>query len=338
MKRYLSCLMIVFLSGYLATAQNQVLEEYIREGLQSNKGLIQKQLDYRSDLAALKEARGLFFPDLSFNARYTRAEGGRTIVFPVGDLMNPVYSTLNMLTGTESFPQIENEEFPFYRPREHETKLTLIQPIFHSEIVQNYKIRKQYTEIARIDVDRYKRELIREISKSYYEHQKASNLVKLADTTLSLVAENLRVSQRLFENDKVTIDAVYRSDSELSKVEVQQAQAQNFFEATQSYFNFLLNRHLSSAVELVIPDPQPVGISLDEASHSAMNSRYELDQIKQYQKLNKHVIELHRGNNIPGLYGVVDYGYQGEEYSFTSDDDFMLASLVMKCLSTAEAR
>ena len=330
MKKYLSSLLIACLFGPLAIAQNQVLDGYISLGLQSNQGLKQKQLDYSADLAALKEARGLFFPDLSFNARYTVAEGGRTIVFPVGDLMNPVYSTLNMLTGSENFPQIENEEFPFFRPREHETKLTLVQPIFNSEIIQNYKIRKQYTEIARIDVDRYKRELIREISKAYYQHQKASNLVRLADTTLSLVAENLRVSRRLFENDKVTIDAVYRSDSELSKVEVQKAQAQNFLEATRSYFNFLLNRPLDASIDLMITDPYPVGVSLEDASQSAMESRDELAQIKQYQQLNAHVTDLYRGNNIPGLFGVVDYGYQGEEYSFTGEDDFMLASLVMK--------
>lgn len=330
MRIYLISLLLACLFAPLAIAQNQVLDEYISLGLQSNQGLKQKQLDYSADLAALKEARGLFFPDLSFNARYTVAEGGRTIIFPVGDLMNPVYSTLNMLTGSENFPQIENEEFPFLRPREHETKLTLVQPIFNTEIIQNYKIRKQYTEIARIDVGRYKRALIREISKAYYEHQKASNLVKLADTTLALVSENLRVSQRLFENDKVTIDEVYRSDSELSKVEVQKAQAQNFLAATRSYFNFLLNRPLDSSVDLVITDPYPVGISLDDASQSAIQSRDELVQIKQYQELNSHVTDLYRGNNIPGLFGVVDYGYQGEEYSFTAEDDFMLASLVMK--------
>jgi outer membrane protein TolC len=228
------------------------------------------------------------------------------------------------------FPQIENEEFPFLRPREHETKLTLVQPIYHSEIIQNYKIRKQYTEIARIDVERYKQELIREITKAYYEHQKASNLVKLADTTLVLVRENLRVSRRLFENDKVTVDAVYRSESELSKVEVQRAQARNFLEATRSYFNFLLNRSLDTAIDLMIPDPYPIGISLNDASQSAMESRDELMQIREYQQLNAHVTDLYRGNNIPGLFGVVDYGYQGEEYRFTGDDDFMLASLVMK--------
>jgi len=330
MKQFLSCLIILGLCGSMLYGQNQILEEYISEGLQSNQGLKQKQLDYTSNLSALKEARGLFLPDLSLNARYTVSRGGRTIEFPVGDLLNPVYSTLNMLTESETFPEIENQEFPFLRPTEQETKMTLIQPIFNSELNANYRIRKQYTEIARIDVDRYKKELIREITKAYYEHQKASNLVRLADTTLALVTENLRVSQRLFENDKVTIDAVYRSESELSKVEVQRAQANNFREASRSYFNFLLNRPLDSDINLMTQTPVPVAVNLDEASSLAMQNRDELMQIEQYQQLNLHVTDLHKGKNIPGLFGVVDYGFQGEQYSFTSEDDFLMASLVMQ--------
>jgi len=129
--------------------------------LDSNNGLKQKQLDYAGDLSALKDAKGLFFPDISMHARYTVSRGGRTIEFPVGDLLNPVYSTLNLLTASEVFPQIENQEFSFYRPTEHETKLSLVQPIFSSDIVHNYRIRKQYTEIARIDLEQYKRELIK---------------------------------------------------------------------------------------------------------------------------------------------------------------------------------
>jgi outer membrane protein TolC len=311
-------------------AQNPVLKEYIREGLESNQGMKQKQLDYAVNLAALKEARGLFFPDISFNARYTLAEGGRMIEFPVGDLLNPVYSTLNMLTGSNDFPQIENQAFPFYRPTEQETKLSLVQPIFNSDLIQNYHIRKQYTEIAQIDLDRYKRELIKEISKAYYEYQKAHNLVALADTSLALVAENLRVSQRLYENDKVTIDAVYRSESELSKVEVQRAQANNMLEASRAYFNFLLNRALDAPIDLLMENPVQPLISLEEASQNALQNRNELHQVKQYQELNKHVTSLHRGKNIPGLFGVVDYGIQGEDYQFTSEDDFLLASLAMR--------
>jgi outer membrane protein TolC len=320
-----NCLMVA-----ISTAQNPVLEGYIKEGLNSNQALKQKQLDYANSLSALKEARGLFMPDVSFNARYTIARGGRTIEFPVGDLLNPVYSTLNMLTSSDLFPAIDNEAFPFLRPTEHETKLSLVQPIFSAEIIQNHRIQKQYTEIYRIDVERYKRELIKEITKAYYGYQKACNLVRLADTTYNLVKENLRVSQRLFDNDKVTIDAVYRSDSELGKVEVQRAQANNLQEASKAYFNFLLNRPLESAIDLAGESPAPLAVSLEEASLLALERRDELQQIEQYRQLNRHVTDLHRGKNIPGLYGVIDYGFQGEEYSFTSEDDFVLASLVMR--------
>lgn len=327
----LSCLVfLLWLPMSDIYAQNPVLRGYIAEGLQSNQGLKQKQLDYASNLSALKEAKGLFFPDVSLNARYTVSDGGRMIEFPVGDLLNPVYSTLNVLTGSETFPQIDNQEFPFLRPREHETKLSLVQPIFSSDIIHNHGIRKQYTEIARIDVDRYKRELIREITKAYYDYKKANKLVWLADTSLSLVNENLRVSQRLYENDRVTIDAVYRSESELSKVEVQRAQTNNMLQASKAYFNFLLNRSLDSPIELFTETPVPVMVSLDEASILAVQNRDELQQIKEYQVLNQRVTSLYRGSNIPGLFGVVDYGFQGEEYSFTGDDDFVMASLVMK--------
>src|SRR5579863_6852626 len=44
-------------------------------------------------LAALDQAKALYLPSLDFSARYTRANGGRSIDFPVGDLLNPVYAT-----------------------------------------------------------------------------------------------------------------------------------------------------------------------------------------------------------------------------------------------------
>ena len=311
-------------------SRNPLLQSYIEEGLQSNLGLKQKQLDYAADLAALKGARGLFFPDVSLNARYTMADGGRIIEFPVGDLLNPVYSTLNLITGTSSFPQIENEEFSFYRAREHETKMTLVQPVFSAELIHNYKIRKQGSEITRISLERYKKELVREITRAYYAYQKADQLLSLADTTEALVKENLRVSRSLFENDKVTRDAVFRSEAEVSKVEEEQARARNLLEVSRAYFNFLLNRSPDARIELILEEPQPVLISLDRAVETALNNREELNQIAAGRVLNKHLTSLYRGNNIPGLYGVVDYGFQGEEYRFTGEDDFVLASLVMR--------
>ena len=149
-----------------AASQNPALDRYISEGIRSNLGLKQKKLDYAVNLSALKEARGLFLPDVSLQARYTVARGGRVISLPVGDLLNPVYSTLNLLTASDLFPQIENQEFRFYRPREHETKVSLMQPIFNAELIHNYRIRKKQTEIAEIDIHRYRRELVEEITRA----------------------------------------------------------------------------------------------------------------------------------------------------------------------------
>lgn len=311
-------------------AQNNLLDAYISEGLQNNHGLKQQKLDYTKNLHALKEARGLFLPGVSLNARYTVASGGRTIEFPVGDMLNPVYNTLNLLTASSSFPEIENQEFDFFRPKEHETKVSVVQPIFSTDLVFNYRIKEDYTEISRIGVGRYKRELIKEITKAYYNYQQAFYLAGLADTALVLVRENVRVSKSLYNNDVVTIDAVYRSEAELSKVEVQKAQTNNLLISSKAYFNFLLNRSLDASIELMNEEPEPVDIVLIDAEKMALEGREELMIIKQYQALNRNLVKLNRGSNVPELFGVFDYGFQGEDYRFTSDDDFILASLVLK--------
>ncbi len=327
-----TCVVIFILASAVATirGQNPVLEKYIAEGVASNLALKQHQMDYHQSLVALKEARGLFFPDVSLNARYTLADGGRVISFPVGDLLNPVYNTLNMLTGDATFQEIENQEFSFYRPREHETKVSLVQPIYNSDIIHNNRIRQEYVELARVDMEQYKRNLIREIKTSYYNYQKAWHLGALLDSTLLLVQENHRVSKRLYENNMVTVDAVFRSEAEVSSVQVEQARAKSQVQSASSYFNFLINRPLDDEIERFSEDPGNFIISLETAQQQAVDNREEMATVKRYQSLNAHKRRMQQGNATPDLFGTVDYGFQGEEYSFTGSDDFVLASLVLR--------
>ena len=330
MRKRLLTYLIMIMTGFYATGQNPVLEQYIREGIASNHTLQQRLLDYHQSLAALKAARGLFYPDISVNARYTVANGGRVISFPVGDLLNPVYNTLNLLTASDRFPEIENQEFNFYRPQEQETKLSLVQPIFNSDIIYNAKIREEYAELARVDVNQYKRSLIMEIKTSYYNYQKAYQLQDLLDTTLLLVKENQRVSKSLFENDMVTADVVYRSEAEVSRILAEQARASSQLIAARTYFNFLLNRPLETRIEILTEQPSDLVVALDAAQESAVEGREELQVMRQYLALNAHKRKMQQGSATPDLFGAVDYGFQGEEYSFTSEDDFVLASLVLR--------
>jgi outer membrane protein len=64
----------LLLFSALANGQ-EILEEYIRYGLENNLSLKQREADYRKSLEALHEARALFYPEISFQSRYTRSEG-----------------------------------------------------------------------------------------------------------------------------------------------------------------------------------------------------------------------------------------------------------------------
>ena len=76
-----------------------VIDGYVREGLRSNLGLRVQSLEVERAAAALDAARARYLPEASFAARFTRAEGGRTIELPLGDALNPAYQTLNDLAA-----------------------------------------------------------------------------------------------------------------------------------------------------------------------------------------------------------------------------------------------
>jgi outer membrane protein len=315
------------------SAQDELLTNYIQQGLESNLALQQKNAEYDKSLQALRSARGLFYPNVSVNARYTIARGGRKIEFPVGDMLNPVYSTLNYLTESQIFPMIENAEFAFYREKEHETKVSLIQPVINPQIYHNYKIEKEKVLLQYTDITIYKRELINEIKSAYYNYLKTIYLLRLIDETEDLLKENLRVSKSLFENEKVTQDVVYRSEAELQKVYLGRAEAVKGNQTAKAYFNFLLNKPLNEEIQVFEYDEVPqLSLIPDFSSEvsKGINSREEIQQLETLSSINENYLKLARSNNYPNILIAFDYGYQGEEYSFTNNDDFMLASVVLR--------
>lgn len=118
-------ILLFLLAPALSRAQG-TLDSLLRAGLDSNLGLRQQSIALERSFAALREARGLFLPSLSLLADYTYADGGRKIDIPVGDLMNPVYSTLNQLTQSNAFPQIANVSEQFLPNDFHDTRLRLL--------------------------------------------------------------------------------------------------------------------------------------------------------------------------------------------------------------------
>ena len=98
-----------------------------------------------------------------------------------------------------------------------------------------------------------------------------------------------------------------------------------------SYFNFLLNRKYDA--EIITDTSELISRDLttfEQAKLDALKNRDELEKIKSYIHAAENNYKINSYNRLPTLFGAVDYGFQGEKYRFTSDDDFILASLVLR--------
>jgi outer membrane protein TolC len=332
------CLSFLILFFFRTTiAQETILDQYIKQGLESNLALKQQMFSLEQSLEALNEARGLYFPSLELGARFTRAGGGREIIIPVGDLVNPIYKTLNQLLASQGqpplFPEdIPNQSVPFLREKEQETRLRLVQPIFQPAIWNNYSLTSDLSSIERRRTEIFKRELIMEIKYAYYTYLKAEKVVDLYQKIIELQRENLRVSDKLFQAGKATQNVVFRAKAELSRTEQENIKIENLKRQSQSYFNFILNRPLEAEIQNEETNimPEPGLNNLETAINQALAGREEIEQVKMAITASDHNAAIIRSRYFPGVNAVIDYGFQGTEYRFSDKDDYWMASLVFE--------
>lgn len=311
-----------------------VVERYVAEGLRSNLAMRSEGLEVDKAAAALAEARARFLPTVTLDARYSRADGGRTIDIPIGTALNPVYTTLNdmlVAQGQEPrFPLLEDETVYFLREREQDTRIVVRQPLYAPAIPAAVRAQR-----ALLDASNYRqmaigRALRRDITLAYVEWLKARNAVEIVTASEALLRENLRVNQSLFDNGKITEDQVLRARAELLAVEQQKRDIESLATQAQSYFNFLLNRELTAPIEPTAP-PDAANerdAALETLWSRALERRPEIAQLEQLRAASEEQVRIARKNRWPTLALGIDAGTQGEDYRLGDGYNFGVVSLV----------
>ncbi len=297
--------------GYLGYAQNK-LETYIQTGLKNNEVIRQHNFDINKSMYALKEARALFYPTVSLNGSYTKAEGGRTIDIPIGDMLNPVYSTLNQITNSNAFPMLENQSVLINPDNFYDAKIHTTMPLLNFEIIYNKRIKTQQTTLQKIELEIYQRELVKEIKIAYYKYLQSVEGIKIYEDALALVKENQRVNQALFKNEKINRTAVLRSDNEVIRIQANLETARQSSNNARSYFNFLLNQKLDTAIETDQNEAPPIEV----LSENTQN-REELQKLTQAKEINENVSKLTNSYWLPKVSGFADFGIQ--DFDFEAD-------------------
>jgi outer membrane protein TolC len=295
------------------------LDEYIREGLTSNQSIKQQTFLLEKNVYALKQAKSMFLPDVSFLTTYTKAEGGRTIDFPTGDLLNGAYATLNQLTGNNSFPQLQNQHILINPDNFYDAKFRTSLPILNAELIYNKRIKQQQVDLQRSEVLLYKRELVKEIKTAYYKYLKATNAIMIYESSLKLVEEGQRINTALYNNNKVNRTAVIRSNNEVSKINASLITASKTAESARYYFNFLLNRPLTDSIRLDTMTALP---RQEDLLNASVNNREELTKLKVVKDINGSLNGLSRSYLIPTIGTYLDLGSQAFDWKFNKQSRY----------------
>lgn len=325
-------LLLLMVQVVPATAQSiaqTILDQYIKTGLDSNLALHQRSFDLQKAQLDLKRAQTLFYPRASFNSQYTLATGGRTQDIPIGDLLNGVYSTLNQLTASSKFPQVENQNIKFLPNDFHDTRVEVSVPVINRDIYYNRAIKKELIHTQQAEIDIYKRELVKSVKTAYYQFLQTGKAVEVYTNALAMVNENLRVSEKFLQNNMTTKETVLRAKAQVSQVRSSLINARNQQENAIAYFNFLLNRPLDAAIITDSTIIEQVNTSLS-ANLDVPGRREELTKLQSAQKVVATNIKMNRSYIIPKLNAFYNVGFQGFGFRFNGDQFYQLGGLQFK--------
>jgi outer membrane protein TolC len=305
--------------------QKSVLDEYVATAFQQNIMLQQKTIQVEKAMIALKTAQSLYQPTVAFQGGYQSGQGGRSIAFPVGDLLNPVYSTLNALTKSTAFPQIANVETNFFPRDFYDVKVQTSMPLYNKDISYNKQIQEQSISLQREDVSLYKRELVKQIKTAYYQYLLSLGLQKVYDNALNLAMEGKKVNEKLLANGKGLPAYLLRSDSEIANIQAQMADAAKQSQAAQMYFNFLLNRELRAEIRIDFE----VEKALTAVYAVTPGVREELSLLSKSIGLQETVLKMNEAFYLPKLNGFVNLGSQSTLGHINSKSAYYFLGLQM---------
>src|SRR5690606_8563248 len=270
-----------------------------------------KDLSMKKAMNGLEVARSMYLPNITFDLTYSHAEGGRSIDLPIGDMLNPVYTTLNQLTQSNNFPQIDNEQITFLPKNYYDAKVRTSVPIVNTDIKHNKVVREKMVELSKTETETYKRELVKDIKIAYFNYLSAVQAKEIYLNALNLAKEGRRVNQKLLEAGKGLPAYVIRSDAEIAQQESKIAEAEQQIKNAKYYFNSLLNRSADAEIHYVQTinngnDPKTPELSVN------IDGREELRSLEGNIAIQESLVEMSKQAFVPKVSAFLDLGSQAE--------------------------
>lgn len=306
--------MLMMLLSFGALGQSEILNNYVQEGLKNSQTLKQQNFQLQKAVFALSEAKTLFKPNINFNTTLSAAQGGRKIEIPIGDLVNPVYTTLNKLTSSNSFPQIQNTSEQLVPRDFYDVRVRTTMPLINAELKYNQAIKQDQITMQQNEIQIYKRELVRDIKLAYINYLKATEAIKVYENALKILRESERVNESLIKNGSANPTVLVRTRNEISKINAEFDNSRGNQKNAAAYFNFLLNKDFTEKITLDSLGKDGLKSELAEGH------REELDKIQTGISINRQLLGINQSYKKFKIGASLDLGSQGRFAQIASTD------------------
>ena len=305
--------------------KSSILEAYIQTGLSNSLALQQQDFDLQKAQESIRQAKALFNPTLKFEANYTLASGGRSINFPIGDLLDPLY-----LKDFGILSPARNQKIQFLPNNFQETKVSFAYPIYNSDLKYNRQIQSQLYESKAAQKASSEHELRYQITDAYLQYLKALEAEKIWVNAKTVLTELRRFNESLVKNNVATRDVVATADYELSKADNEIYKLHSAQNTARAYFNFLINKDLQSDVlaDTALLRSTAMAYQPDQLIQQALSNRQEFAALRAGQQAAETDVQRNAANaKLPDFYLGGSLGFQGFGYKFNREQAYALAQV-----------
>lgn len=307
--------------GQAMTRHSRLLDSVASVALERNLGVRRAAQREREADAGVREARGRLLPSLAIEGRYTEANGA----IDFGDFVNPAYGALNQLTGSNSFPT----DVSLTLPLRQESKLRTVMPLYNGALYANIAGARAIRALRGAELDAARRRLDADARIAWLDWARAARAVEIWDAAITVIAENVRVSQRCVEAGTMTPDAVLRARAALADAQQQRLEAERLRNAARGIVNLLLNQPDNTSLVLPSDDDVPGAPELAlDAALLASSGREEHRMATAAASGARAQDRAAVSAFLPSVGLAIDYGVQGDAYRFDRQHDVATASIV----------
>lgn len=302
---------ILILTLLVNIARAQDFAPLVSLAWENNHELKAKNFQLESATKSLLEAKAMYGPDVKFGIQYTLAAGGRSIAFPVGDLLNPVYSTLNQLTLSNAFPQIENVNEQFLPNNFYDARFRVTQAIYYPDLAINKKLKMEMLEQKNLEIKAFKRLVSKQTMQAYIQYVMSQNAIDIYMSADTLLQEAKRSTQSMIRNGIALPTAMSRLENQSAELLSQKTEALGNQKNAAAYLRYILGIDEASEIAKVdgIKDLPLVPIT-------GLNEREELMQLKQAVKMQSLSIEKEDNYYYPKIGAQLDAGSQDFDFGW----------------------